>query len=154
MGSWTPRCRKPWFYCMKRKVPRIRVMGSCAALPCPARPCSILLRLGSHLGLPGDIGGINLIDLSQQMLCSSESTCIKGQTGQSVSLSKRFLKGPGDSWEPRCPCPALSGGLLGAPVSLPCLVCLCIRYSSARFEHRSEPGRGGGVGWLLFLFSV
>ena len=74
-------------------------MGSCAALPCPARPCSILLRLGSHLGLPGDIGGINLIDLSQQMLCSSESTCIKGQTGQSVSLSKRFLKGPGDSWE-------------------------------------------------------
>ena len=99
MGSWIPRCRKPWFYCMKRKVPRIRVMGSCAALPCPARPCSILLRLGSHLGLPGDIGGINLIDLSQQMLCSSESTCIKGQTGQSVSLSKRFLKGPGDSWE-------------------------------------------------------
>ena len=38
-----------------------------------------------------------LIDLSQQMMYSSESTCIRGQTGQSVSLSKRFLKGPGDS---------------------------------------------------------
>ena len=54
---------------------------------------------GCHLGLPGDTGGINLIDLSLQMLYSSESTCIRGQTGQSVSLSKRFLKGPGDSWE-------------------------------------------------------
>jgi hypothetical protein len=37
--------------------------------------------------------------MSPQMLCSSESICIRGQTGQSVSLSKRFLKGPGDSWE-------------------------------------------------------
>ena len=54
---------------------------------------------GCHLGLPGDTGGINLIDLSQQMMYSSESICIRGQTGQSVSLSKRFLKGPGDSWE-------------------------------------------------------
>ena len=30
-GFLDPAIRKPWFYCMKRKVPRIRVMGSCAA---------------------------------------------------------------------------------------------------------------------------
>jgi hypothetical protein len=32
MGSWIPRCRKPVFYCMKRKVPRIRLMGSCVRM--------------------------------------------------------------------------------------------------------------------------
>ena len=63
------------------------------------RPSTGCVWSGCHLGLPGDTGGINLIDLSLQMLYSSESTCIRGQTGQSVSLSKRFLKGPGDSWE-------------------------------------------------------
>ena len=92
-GFLDPAIRKPWFYCMKRKVPRIRVMGCCVRpnlqpgrLPCPA--------------LPGPAPFCFALDA---------------------------LPRPG----------------------VPALPCLPV-YSSARFEHCSEPGGWGrGVSFSL-----